>query len=47
MTVNWGFSGPDPELYDRIAELDRDDKISLLAAAEALLGLKRRVPPAI
>ncbi|WP_246127815.1 HNH endonuclease signature motif containing protein [Amycolatopsis rhizosphaerae] len=35
MTENWGFSGPEPELYDRIADLDRDDVLSLIAAAEA------------
>ncbi|WAL69214.1 DUF222 domain-containing protein [Amycolatopsis cynarae] len=34
MTENWGFSGPDPELYDRIADLDRDDVLSLITAAE-------------
>ncbi|WP_246127787.1 HNH endonuclease signature motif containing protein [Amycolatopsis rhizosphaerae] len=47
MTVNWGFSGPDPELYDRIAELDRDDKISLLAAAEAYSNAYQAVKLAV
>ncbi|WP_186382456.1 hypothetical protein [Amycolatopsis rhizosphaerae] len=35
MTENWGFSGPDPELYERIAALERDEVLSLIAAAEA------------
>ncbi|WAL64664.1 hypothetical protein ORV05_27435 [Amycolatopsis cynarae] len=42
MIENWGFSGPDPELYDRIADLDRDSKISLLAAAGPVRMLTRR-----
>ncbi|WP_246127855.1 HNH endonuclease signature motif containing protein [Amycolatopsis rhizosphaerae] len=35
MTENWGFSKPDPELYHRIAALERDEALSLIAAAEA------------
>ncbi|WAL68602.1 DUF222 domain-containing protein [Amycolatopsis cynarae] len=46
MTENWGFSGPDPELYNRIAALHRNEVLSLIAAAEVCSNACQAVKPA-